>query len=206
VQAFTQLVAMAISNTETHVEVARLAEEQAALRRVATLVAEGAGPTAVFDAVAAEIERLLDAEGLQLSRYESDDELSLRRGRAARLLKAGDEARRRVVRDLHDGAQQRFVHAIVALTLAHQALDGVDTVAASLVAEALEQAESGTAAVEGGVFRVEVRDDGLGGVDPDGHGLTGLRDRATALGGRLDVESPPSGGTIVAATLPLPDA
>ena len=393
VEAFTELVAMAISNTETHVEVARLAEEQAALRRVATLVAEGAAPTAVFDAVAAEIERLLDAEGLQLSRYEPDDELTVvahrglgaerlppgtrvshagqtvatpgaaapgarlgsasttRPGRAssrscrssrfappwarrsaldgqlwgvavaywrraepappggearmaqfaqllataianadsrdqlrasrARLLKAGDEARRRVVRDLHDGAQQRFVHAIVALKLAHQALEGVDNVAASLVAEALEQAESGTAAlrelahgivpaalargglaaaiaaavarvglpvevdvpaerlppeietnayfiaaealtnvvkhagaehaavtaaVEGEVFRLEVRDDGIGGVDPDGHGLTGLRDRATALGGRLDVESPPSGGTIVAATLPLPEA
>ncbi len=383
---------MAISNTESHVEVARLAEEQAALRRAATLVAEGAGPTAVFDAVAAEIERLLDAEGLQLSRYEPDDALTIvahrgigagrlspgsrvshagqtvatlvrRSGRPARvgfgdetgagvleavrefalrsavgaplaldgqlwgvavaywrrdepappggearmaqfaellataianadsrdqlrasrarLLKAGDEARRRVVRDLHDGAQQRFVHAIVALKLAHQELEGVDTVAASLVAEALEQAESGTAAlrelahgivpaalargglaaaiaaavarvglpvevdvpaerlppeietnayfivaealtnvvkhagaehaavtaaVEGGVFRLEVRDDGIGGVDPDGHGLTGLRDRATALGGRLDLESPPSGGTIVAATLPLPEA
>ena len=77
---------MAISNTETHVEVARLAEEQAALRRVATLVAEGAAPTAVFDAVAAEIERLLDAEGLQLSRYEPDDELTIvaHRGLGAR--------------------------------------------------------------------------------------------------------------------------
>ena len=61
---------MAISNTERHMEVARLAEERAALRRVATLVAEGAAPTAVFDAVATEIERLLNAEGLQLSRYE----------------------------------------------------------------------------------------------------------------------------------------
>jgi signal transduction histidine kinase len=31
---------------------------------------------------------------------------------------AGDEARRRVVRDLHDGAQQRLVHMIVMLKLA----------------------------------------------------------------------------------------
>jgi signal transduction histidine kinase len=53
------------------------------------------------------------------------------------------------------------------------------------------------------MLHVEVRDDGIGGADPDGHGLVGLRDRATALGGRLDVKSPPGGGTLVAATLPL---
>jgi signal transduction histidine kinase len=33
--------------------------------------------------------------------------------------------------------------------------------------------------------------------------LLGLSDRATALGGRLTVESPPGGGTRLAATLPL---
>jgi signal transduction histidine kinase len=60
------------------------------------------------------------------------------------------------------------------------------------------------ASVEDGVLCVEVRDDGLGGSDRDGHGLVGMRDRVTALGGRLDIESPPSGGTLVAATLPLP--
>lgn len=36
-------------------------------------------------------------------------------------------------------------------------------------------------------LRIEVRDDGIGGADPDGHGLIGLRDRATALGGQLDL-------------------
>jgi signal transduction histidine kinase len=60
-----------------------------------------------------------------------------------------------------------------------------------------------TAWVEDAVLHVEVRDDGLGGADPEGHGLLGLRDRATALGGRLDVKSPQRGGTVVAATLPL---
>jgi GAF domain-containing protein len=39
-------------------------------------------------------------------------------GSRARLLTAGDDARRRVVRDLHDGAQQRLVHTIVTLKLA----------------------------------------------------------------------------------------
>ena len=56
---------------------AQLADEQAALRRVATLVAEGAPPTSVFDAVAAEMERLLGADGVTLSRYEPGDEVTV---------------------------------------------------------------------------------------------------------------------------------
>ena len=46
------------------------AEEQAALRRVATLVAKGAAPEDVFDAVAAEMHMLLDADNTRLLRYE----------------------------------------------------------------------------------------------------------------------------------------
>jgi signal transduction histidine kinase len=61
----------------------------------------------------------------------------------ARLLAAGDEARRRVVRDLHDGAQQRLVHAIVTLKLAQRALQDNDADAASLVANALDAVEQG---------------------------------------------------------------
>ena len=49
--SFTELVATAIANAETHQELRRLADEQAALRQVATLVARGAEPRAVFDAV-----------------------------------------------------------------------------------------------------------------------------------------------------------
>jgi signal transduction histidine kinase len=60
-----------------------------------------------------------------------------------------------------------------------------------------------TAVVDAGVLHVEVRDDGVGGVERDGHGLVGLRDRASALGGRLDIASPPGGGTVVDATLRL---
>ena len=54
------------------------------------------------------------------------------------------------------------------------------------------------------MLRVEVRDDGIGGADAGGHGLVGMGDRVTALGGRLEIESPPGDGTLVAATLPLP--
>jgi signal transduction histidine kinase len=59
------------------------------------------------------------------------------------------------------------------------------------------------ASVVAGALRVEIVDDGAGGADPSGHGLVGIADRVTALGGRLDVESPPAGGTHVTATFPL---
>jgi signal transduction histidine kinase len=51
---------------------------------------------------------------------------------------------------------------------------------------------------------VEVRDDGIGGADPEGHGLMGMSDRVSAFGGRLEIQSGPGRGTLVAATLPLP--
>jgi PAS domain S-box-containing protein len=386
---FSELVATAIANADTRTEVQRLAEEQAALRRVATLVADGASPTAVFDAVAAEMERMLDTDQIAVARYETGDEFTVLavRGLAARLappgarvshdgesltalvrrterparmesyegahgaiadiaqsfglytsvgapivvdggvwgviegswsgaespapdteermarfaelletaianadsrdqltasrarlLTAADEARRRVVRDLHDGAQQRLVQTIMTLKVAQGALREGDGKAESFIADALEQAEQGNtelrelahgilpavlthgglragirsvvrrldvpvlvhvpaerlpaeieasayfivaealtnvvkhaqaeraevrAAVQDGMLHVEVRDDGIGGADPDGHGLVGMGDRVTALGGRLKIESPAGGGTLVAADISL---
>jgi signal transduction histidine kinase len=51
---------------------------------------------------------------------------------------------------------------------------------------------------------VEIVDDGSGGADPAaGTGLRGLADRVDALGGQLEVESPPGAGTRVTARLPL---
>ena len=69
---FTQIVATAIANAEGREEINRLAEEQAALRRVATLVAQGAAPTEVFAAVSAEVARLVPADGAALTRFEDD--------------------------------------------------------------------------------------------------------------------------------------
>ena len=60
-----------------------------------------------------------------------------------------------------------------------------------------------TASVEDGVLRISVRDDGIGGADPRGHGLVGVADRVTALGGRLEIESPAGGGTLIDAEFPL---
>src|SRR4051812_43976584 len=59
----------------------------------------------------------------------------------ARLLTAGDEARRQVVRDLHDGAQQRLVHTILTLKFAQRAQEADDEAAKQLVGEALVEAQ-----------------------------------------------------------------
>jgi len=195
----------------------------------------------------------------------------------ARLLTAADEARRRVVRDLHDGAQQRLVHTVITVGLAERALEHGDAGAPGLVSEAMGHARGALeelrdlshgilpadltrgglragvdavaerlalpvevdvpaqrlpadveanayfvvaealtnvlkharaecaqvrASIDDGTLRVEVRDDGIGGADPSGHGLVGMSDRVAALGGRLAVDSPAGGGTVVTATLP----
>jgi signal transduction histidine kinase len=69
--SFTELLATAIANAESRAALARLAEEQAALRRVATLVARGAAPEEVFAAVAEEVGRLFLADVATMCRYEA---------------------------------------------------------------------------------------------------------------------------------------
>jgi len=211
-----------------------------------------------------------------ISNIQARSELSASR---ARIVAATDEERRRVVRDLHDGAQQRLVHTVITLKLARRAVENEREAAAALLSEALAHAEQATselrelahgilpavltqgglragvnalasrmpvpvendvsvgrlpaaveatayfvvaealtnvakharaeragvtARVEDGTLVVHVRDDGVGGAQRDGSGLTGLTDRLAALDGELRVESPVHGGTVVAATIPLP--
>jgi signal transduction histidine kinase/ligand-binding sensor domain-containing protein len=64
-----------------------------------------------------------------------------------------------------------------------------------------------------GTIALEVRDDGRGGavdrahVTSSGHfGLTGMRERAAAIGGELEVESAPGTGTSVRLRAPAPEA
>jgi signal transduction histidine kinase len=70
--SFTELVAAVIANTESRASLIRLAEEQAALRRVATLVARGAAADELFAAVTGEVGRLLGAHLAGMGRYGSD--------------------------------------------------------------------------------------------------------------------------------------
>ena len=69
---FTELVATAIANAQARVELRGFAEEQAALRRVATLVARAAVPEEVFTAVTAEVGRVLHADFVTMTRYDRD--------------------------------------------------------------------------------------------------------------------------------------
>ena len=75
--SFTELVATAIANADSRAALARLAEEQAALRRVATLVAQATPPQEVFAAVAEEVGRLLAADFAILVRYDPQDTLEV---------------------------------------------------------------------------------------------------------------------------------
>ena len=200
------------------------------------------------------------------------------RAASARLVAAGDAARRRIERNLHDGAQQRLVSLSVTLNLARRqaepgsrtaallddaiaelnaglaelrelargihpavltergldpALEGlaarapvpvtisaplherlpppVEAAAYFVVMEALTNVAkyASASAAEVSIHRtdgqivVDVADDGIGGADPTaGSGLAGLADRVAALGGHLEVESPPGGGTVVRAEMP----
>jgi signal transduction histidine kinase len=53
-----------------------------------------------------------------------------------------------------------------------------------------------------GVLRVTVRDDGVGGADPAGGGLSGLADRVAGVDGTLRIDSPPGGPTVIQVELP----
>jgi signal transduction histidine kinase len=69
---FTELLATAISNTQARVDLRRIADEQAALRHIATLVAEGAEPQAIFAAVCKEASLLFGASIAALARFTPD--------------------------------------------------------------------------------------------------------------------------------------
>jgi signal transduction histidine kinase len=86
-------------------------------------------------------QRMLDFTELvatAIANAESRSELAASR---ARIVAAADQSRRRIERDLHDGAQQRLVHAVIVLKLALRGLSNADANAGELVAEALRHAE-----------------------------------------------------------------
>ncbi|HEY6761119.1 MAG TPA: GAF domain-containing protein [Baekduia sp.] len=272
--SFTELLAMAIGNAESRARLARLAEEQAALRRAAMLVARGAPPEELFAAVVEEVARVFPGENAGLARYEPDDAMTVLAVSAAvaegfpvgsrwplggrnvstvvratgrstridgygdssgrfdaairrhgfvsaagapivvegrvwgvmtlsstghalpadaearlvsftelvataianaeartevaasrvRIVAAADAERRRLVRDLHDGAQQRLVHAVVTLKLARQAVLDGEAGAAALVTEALDNAEQANVELRElahGILPVALTDGGL---------------------------------------------
>jgi signal transduction histidine kinase len=200
---------------------------------------------------------------------------------ARRILEAADGARRKLARDLHDGAQQKFVTAVINLQLAQAKFVSEPERAGKYLDAALQQSESGLAAlrdfvtgihppilthlglnaavtsladgfpipvtlevtearlptqleeslyffisealtnvikharastatvrvtVDGTLVTAEISDDGIGGASlgGSGTGLISLVDRVDALGGDFEFASPPTGGTIVRARIPVP--
>ncbi len=120
---------------------------------------------------------------------------------------------------LTDRGLEAAVTALANATPQHVALSvdvptrppsAVETAAYFVVAEALANAakHSGSdwldirIATVGRHLELEIRDDGMGGADPNGSGLVGLRHRVEALDGSLQVTSPPGGPTTVYAELP----
>jgi signal transduction histidine kinase len=83
----------------------------------------------------------LNAERRARAERRSRAELAASR---ARVVATADETRRRIERDLHDGAQQRLVHAVISLKLARRALGDADADAQKLVDEALGHAQQAT--------------------------------------------------------------
>jgi signal transduction histidine kinase len=250
--------------------IARDGELVAAIVHDALVIDEELDAIGAAAAMALENERL-DAE-LRAKVAELRDSRS-------RMLRIGLEERRRLERDLHDGAQQRLVSMALSMRLARdrmrddpddaaRMLDGasadldaaleelrelargihpavlsdrgldaaletlarraplpvelkqranerlpesIEVAAYFVVSEALtnvaKYAEASYATVNlqraNGRLVVEVADDGVGGADPDnGTGLRGLADRLAVIEGRLEVESPPGGGTTIRARIP----
>ncbi|WP_229070939.1 sensor histidine kinase [Actinoplanes sp. DH11] len=107
-------------------------------------------------------------------------------------------------------ADRSAVPVTLDVDLGPQPLTAVETVAYFVVCEAVtnavKHAGAGRIAVRvhraGADLRVSVHDDGGGGADPAGGGLTGLARRVAALDGRFRVDSPAGGPTVVEAVLP----
>ncbi len=104
-------------------------------------------------------------------------------------------------------------HATVELFVAPDAIGDAETeaalrfVASELVTNALKHASAQRVVVRlaliDGRLVLTVSDDGSGGADPDGSGLTGLDDRVRSRGGRLIVTSPVGAGTTATASIPV---
>ncbi|HEX4392285.1 MAG TPA: helix-turn-helix domain-containing protein [Mycobacterium sp.] len=66
-----------VDSTQLYAKYRRLAAEQAAVRRVATLVARGVGPVEVFGAVAEEMRRCVSADTAGLWRFDTDGQITI---------------------------------------------------------------------------------------------------------------------------------
>ncbi len=107
-------------------------------------------------------------------------------------------------------ARRAQMPVAVEATIDRRPLPVIETAAYFVVAEALTNVAKHAPGASARVslvldderLVVEVSDDGPGGANADGGGLTGLRHRVQALDGTLSVNGPPGGGTTIRAELP----
>ena len=109
----------------------------------------------------------------------------------------GDLSSRLPVRVLVDDPEHRW-SSDAELTAWFVATEAVSNAVKHAVASTLHVRISG----DNSKLVIEVVDDGIGGTDPDGHGVRGLRDRVEAQGGQLHVTSRVGAGTTVRAVIP----
>jgi hypothetical protein len=112
---------------QLHAEYRRLAAEQAALRRVATLVARGVEPLAVFGAVADEMRRCVPADTAGLWRFETDGEMT-------KVAAADPEALARWPVGTRTPLEDNTIAALVQRSGRPARIDSYDNVAGSIAA------------------------------------------------------------------------
>lgn len=116
----------------------------------AALVSSNVDPT-TRAAVEARLVQFAELAAVAIANAETKAKLTASR---ARVVATADESRRRLQRDVHDGAQQRLVHAVIALKMARDTVEA-GSAAAGLVEEALtnvERASSGLRNIVHGIL------------------------------------------------------
>jgi len=221
--AFTELVAMAVANTESRTQLAAsrarvVAAADESRRRIERDLHDGTQQRLISLA--------LQLQTAQRRLPAGQHDVAAQWSRTAQGLTDTIGELRELTRGLHPAVLEKHGLARALRELVMRASlpvkldvqvssrlpDAVEVAAYYVVSEALTNAAKHARAsvinvkvsVAGDALRLVVTDDGVGGADPSrGSGLVGLGDRVEAAGGRLQVTSPPGEGTSLVAVIPL---
>ncbi len=224
--AFTELVAMAVANSESREQLAAsrarvVAAADESRRRIERNLHDGTQQRLI----SLTLELRMAANRIPL------EQAVLRRqwDQATHHLAEVTDELREISRGLHPAilemgglgpalralARRSAVPVELGIGVAGRLPESAETTAYYVVSEGLanvaKHAHASQVRVEAeltdGSLRLLVRDDGRGGADPArGSGLLGLRDRVEAADGRIEIVSPPGAGTALLVTIPIPTA
>jgi signal transduction histidine kinase len=224
--AFTELVAMAVANTESRAQLAAsrarvVAAADQTRRRIERDLHDGTQQRLISLA--------LELRAAQRRLPAGQQEVAEQWSRTAQGLVDAIEELREISRGLHPDILEKrglgpALRALVRraglpvrldVAVSGRQCEHVEVTAYYVVSEALANAAKHArasaidveVAVAEDALRLAVTDDGVGGADPSrGSGLVGLTDRVQAAGGQLTITSPPGEGTSLVATIPLHQA